>query len=92
MNLLAFPVRMMLRYGRWMARGVGLAAAGLFFAAVERRETVQLPWMDEPYAVGIADPYIAAALAYVVTVRVLIALMMRFYGAAQEYLRYLRER
>lgn len=89
--LLSLPVRFALRYGRWLARGAGVAMAGLLFAAVERRETIDVPWMDEPYVVGIVDPYIAGALAYFVTVRILIKLMMRFYGAAQTLVRNLRD-
>lgn len=85
--LLAMPVRFALRYGRWMARGAGVAMAALFFSAIERRETLQLPWMDEPYTVSTIDPYIAGALAYIITVRILISLMMRFYGAGQTIVR-----
>jgi len=92
MNLFAYPIRMALRYGRWMARGAGVAMAGLVFAAVERRETIRLPWMDSPHEVGIADPYIGAVVAYVVTVKLLVLVMMRFYGAAQQHMRNLTNR
>ena len=92
MNLLAFPIRMALRYGRWMARGAGIALAGLMFAAIERHEVLNIPWVDEPYEVGVTDPYIAAVFTYVVTVRVLIGVMMRFHGAAREHLARLRQR
>ena len=90
--LLSIPVRFALRYGRWIARGVGIAMAGLMFTAVERRDTIELPWLDEPHVVGAADPYIASAIAYILTVRILIKVMMRFYGGAQAFVRNLRAR
>ncbi|MEQ8665574.1 MAG: hypothetical protein RIC16_07595 [Rhodospirillales bacterium] len=90
MNLLAIPIRMALRYGRWMARGAGLTVAALMFAAIDRRDELNVPGMDQPYEVGVTDPYIAAVVVYVVTVKVLIGVMMRFHGAAQDHLARLR--
>jgi len=92
LNLFALPIRFALRYGRWVARGVGVAVAGLVFAGVDRRDTITLPGMEAPYEVGATDPYIAFAVVYVVTVRLLISLMMRFHGAAQQHLANLRGR
>lgn len=88
--LLSIPIRFALRYGRWMARGAGLAMGGLMFAAIERRDSITLPWMEEPYEFGVADPYIASVVAYIITVRVLVGVMMRFYGAAQDFVRQVR--
>ncbi len=90
MNLLALPMRMIIRQGRWVARGAGVAMAGLVFEALRRHESIMLPGMDAPYEVASTDPYIGAALAYIIVTKLVRSVIDRFVRAASSHVARIR--
>ncbi len=69
MWLLKLPLMFALRQSRWLVRLFAIGAAMLTYRVLQGLDVVQLPGMEQPYEVGSVDPYIAAALVYLVVSR-----------------------
>jgi hypothetical protein len=54
------------RYRRFVAIGLGAMAAGIVMPFMRTREVIHVPGIPEPYEIGVADPFVATALAYLV--------------------------
>lgn len=71
------PRRSVRRYSWLAARAGGLLVGLAVWGFLSTRETVSVPWQQEPYHVGTVSAAIAAVVAYAVTRRVITLLIGR---------------
>lgn len=65
------PGRTVRRYSWLAARAGGLLVGLAVWGFLSTRETVSVPWQQEPYHVGTVSAAVAAVVAYAVTRRVI---------------------
>jgi hypothetical protein len=84
MWIIKFVLMFLLRQVRWVVAIIAIGGATLIFRLLQGREEILLPGMEQPYELGSVEPYIAAAVVYLLISRTLKKFTARFLTEVSE--------